>query len=214
MASAADILKKAYGGRRVLVTGHTGFKGSWLAIWLKLLGAEVIGYALDPYTPIDNFVLSEVEKEITDLRGDVRDYETLSAVFKTHKPDVVFHLAAQAIVRVGYENPKETYDVNVGGTVNLLEACRQADSVRTIVNITSDKCYENKEWAWGYRENDPVGGYDPYSSSKGCSELVTSAYRNSFFQCRPLQYAWKGARIGESRQCDRRRRLGKGSHHT
>jgi CDP-glucose 4,6-dehydratase len=181
MESAADILTGAYAGRRVLVTGHTGFKGSWLSIWLKLLGAEIIGYALDPYTPKDNFVLSEVGKQITDLRGDVRDYETLSRVFKTHKPDMVFHLAAQAIVRLGYESPKETYDVNVGGTVNLLEACRQSQSVKTMVNITSDKCYENKEWAWGYRENDPVGGYDPYSSSKGCSELVTSAYRNSFF---------------------------------
>ncbi len=181
MDSAADILSRAYAGRRVLVTGHTGFKGSWLCIWLKLLGADVIGYALDPYTPRDNFAVSEVGRQITDLRGDVRDYESLYEVFKTHQPDMVFHLAAQALVRQGYESPKETYDVNVGGTVNLLEACRLADSVKIIVNVTSDKCYDNKEWLWGYRENDPMGGYDPYSSSKGCSELVTAAYRNSFF---------------------------------
>jgi CDP-glucose 4,6-dehydratase len=181
MRSVADILKKTYAGRRVLVTGHTGFKGSWLSIWLSELGAEVIGYALDPYTEKDNFVVSRVGEHITDIRGDIRDFERLSGIFRTYSPDFVFHLAAQALVRRGYENPKETYDVNIGGTVNLFECCRLSSSVKVIINITSDKCYENKEWIWGYRENDRMGGFDPYSSSKGCSELVTSAYRNSFF---------------------------------
>jgi CDP-glucose 4,6-dehydratase len=181
MESAAAMLKKTYAGRRVLVTGHTGFKGSWLSIWLSSLGAKVIGYALDPYTERDNFIVSNVAGQVTDIRGDVRDFETLSGVFKAYNPDFVFHLAAQALVRRAYENPKETYDVNVGGTVNVFECCRLSGSVKVIINITSDKCYENKEWLWGYRENDPMGGYDPYSSSKGCSELVTAAYRNSFF---------------------------------
>jgi CDP-glucose 4,6-dehydratase len=181
MESAADILKKTYAGRRVLVTGHTGFKGSWLSLWLSELGAEVIGYALDPYTEKDNFVVSRVAEHIIDIRGDIRDLERISGIFHTYKPDFVFHLAAQALVRRGYENPKETYDVNVGGTVNVFECCRLSSSVKVIVNITSDKCYENREWIWGYRESDRMGGFDPYSSSKGCSELVTSAYRNSFF---------------------------------
>jgi len=178
---SSNILAKAYAGKRVLITGHTGFKGSWLAAWLTELGAEVIGYALNPSTERGNFVLSGIGKRIDDIRGDVRDYEKLCAVIKEQKPEFVFHLAAQAIVRESYKNPKETYDINAGGTVNLLEACRQNDSVRVIVNITSDKCYENREWLWCYRENDPLGGYDPYSSSKGCAELITAAYRNSFF---------------------------------
>ncbi|MBP1732511.1 MAG: CDP-glucose 4,6-dehydratase, partial [Deltaproteobacteria bacterium] len=165
MERAADLLKKVYAGRRVLVTGHTGFKGSWLALWLSSLGAEVIGYALDPYTGQDNFVIAQVAEPITDVRGDVRDLDMLSKVVSTYRPEFVFHLAAQALVRRGYESPKETYDVNVGGTVNLFECCRSSGSVKVIVNITSDKCYENKEWLWGYRENDPMGGYDPYSSS-------------------------------------------------
>jgi CDP-glucose 4,6-dehydratase len=181
MESAADILKKTYAGRRVLVTGHTGFKGSWLSLWLSELGAEVIGYALDPYSEKDNFVASRVADRITDIRGDIRDFEKLAGIFRTYSPDFVFHLAAQALVRRGYENPRETYDVNIGGTVNVLECCRLNSSAKVIINITSDKCYENREWIWGYRENDPMGGYDPYSSSKGCAELVTAAYRNSFF---------------------------------
>ena len=170
-----------YHGRRVLVTGHTGFKGSWLTLWLREMGAEVAGFALDPRTERDNFVRSQVGKEIRDVRGDIRDFEVLKEVFESFKPEFVFHLAAQAIVRDGYASPKTTFDTNIGGTVNLLECSRLTDSVRVIVNVTSDKCYENREWPWGYRECDPMGGYDPYSSSKGCSELVSLAYRNSFF---------------------------------
>ena len=167
--------------KTVLVTGHTGFKGSWLCIWLKELGADIVGYALEPYTERDNFVVSGLEDRITHITGDVRDFQKLSKVFEEYQPEFVFHLAAQPIVRESYINPKETYDINIGGTVNVLECCRLTDSARVIINVTSDKCYENKEWIWGYRENDPMGGYDPYSSSKGCSELITAAYRNSFF---------------------------------
>jgi len=167
--------------KTVLVTGHTGFKGSWLCIWLKELGADVVGYALEPYTQRDNFVVTSLKDEITHIIGDVRDFHKLSCVFEEYQPEIVFHLAAQALVRESYINPKETFDVNVGGTVNVLECCRLSDFVQVIINVTSDKCYENKECIWGYRENDSMGGYDPYSSSKGCSELVTSGYRNSFF---------------------------------
>ena len=170
-----------YAGKKVLVTGHTGFKGSWLCIWLRELGANVVGYAQEPYTDRDNFVVTGLQDKITHIIGDVRDFHELKKVFQEYQPEFVFHLAAQPIVRESYVNPKETYDINIGGTVNVLECCRLTDSVRAIVNITSDKCYENKEWIWGYRENDPMGGYDPYSSSKGCSELVTAAYRKSFF---------------------------------
>lgn len=170
-----------YAGKRVLVTGHTGFKGSWLCVWLKELGANVVGYALEPYTDRDNFVVTGLQHKIAHIIGDVRDFRELRKVFEEYQPEFVFHLAAQPIVRESYTNPKETYDINVGGTVNVLECCRLTDSVRVIVNVTSDKCYENKEWIWGYRESDPMGGYDPYSSSKGCSELITAAYRQSFF---------------------------------
>ena len=167
--------------KTVLITGHTGFKGSWLSIWLKELGANVVGYALEPYTKRDNFVVTGLEDKITHIIGDVRDYKKLKEVFTKYKPEFVFHLAAQPIVRESFLNPKETYDINIGGTVNVFECCRLTDSVKVIINVTSDKCYENKEWIWGYRENDPMGGYDPYSSSKGCSELITAAYRKSFF---------------------------------
>ena len=167
--------------KKVLVTGHTGFKGSWLSIWLNMMGAEVIGYALEPYTERDNFIATDLEDKVTHIVSDVRDYESLFSVFKKYKPEFVFHLAAQPLVRKSFINPKETYDVNIGGTVNLLECCRIIDSVRVIVNITTDKCYENKEWIWGYRENDRLGGYDPYSSSKAGSEIITAAYRQSFF---------------------------------
>jgi len=170
-----------WANKKVLVTGHTGFKGSWLAIWLNMMGAEVTGYALDPLTENDNFVLSVIGSRIIHHIGDIRNFETLHKIFEQARPEVVFHLAAQPLVRESYNTPKETYDVNVGGTVNLLECCRLSDSVQVIVNITTDKCYENKEWVWGYRENDRLGGYDPYSSSKACSELVTEAYRKSFF---------------------------------
>jgi len=164
-----------------MVTGHTGFKGSWLSLWLNELGAKVIGYALDPYTQRDNFVLSHLSHSIIDIRGDLRDHKSLQKVFKKYSPEFVFHLAAQPLVKEGYQNPKETYDVNIGGTVNVLESCRASESVKVIINVTSDKCYENKEWIWGYREMDTLGGYDPYSSSKACSEIITSAWRNSFF---------------------------------
>jgi CDP-glucose 4,6-dehydratase len=145
------------------------------------MGANIAGYALEPYTERDNFVVSGLKDKITHIIGDVRDFQNLSKVFEEYQPEIVFHLAAQPIVRESYINPKETYDINIGGTVNVLECCRMTDSVRVIINVTSDKCYENKEWVWGYRENDPMGGYDPYSSSKGCAELVTAAYRQSFF---------------------------------
>jgi CDP-glucose 4,6-dehydratase len=175
------MFSNVFKNKTVLVTGHTGFKGSWLCIWLKELGANVVGYALEPYTERDNFVVSGLKDKVTHIIGDIRDYQNLTKVFKKYQPEFVFHLAAQPIVRESYTNPKDTYDINVGGTVNVLECCRLTDSVRVIINVTSDKCYENKEWVWGYRENDPMGGYDPYSSSKGCSELVTAAYRQSFF---------------------------------
>ncbi len=168
-----------YKGKKVLITGHTGFKGSWLCLWLKELGAEVIGYALNPPTNPNHFEL--LKPDMISIIGDIRDGEKLINVVKCHKPEIVFHLAAQPLVRYSYKNPVETFETNVMGTINVFEACRNTESVGTIVNITSDKCYENREWVWGYRENDPMGGYDPYSASKGCAELVTNSYRNSFF---------------------------------
>ena len=183
-------------GKTVLVTGHTGFKGSWLSIWLTELGANVIGYALEPYTENDNFVVAKVGSKIKSNIGDIEDYGKLKRVFDECQPEIVFHMAAQPLVRLSYKQPKPTYDTNVGGTVNLLECCRLTDSVKVIINVTSDKCYENKEWVWGYRENDPVGGYDPYSSSKACSEIITSAYRNSFFNAKENSKAISTVRAG------------------
>jgi len=168
-------------GKRVLVTGHTGFKGSWLTLWLQSMGAHVIGYALTPPTELSLFEAADVASGITSIIGDVRDLAHLHAVFEEHRPEIVFHMAAQALVRYSYNEPVETYSVNVMGTVNLLEAVRCSDSVKSVVNVTSDKCYQNNEWEWGYRENEPMGGHDPYSNSKSCSELVTASYRNSFF---------------------------------
>ncbi len=168
-----------YKKRKVLVTGHTGFKGSWLAFWLTEMGADVLGFALEPATEPNHFSMRHLA--IESVIGDIRKKEHLSEVFNRFRPDMVFHLAAQPLVRLSYQEPIETFQTNVMGTVNVFEVCRQTPSVRAIVNITSDKCYENKEWAWGYRENDPMGGYDPYSASKGCAELVTAAYRSSFF---------------------------------
>lgn len=167
-----------YREKTVLITGHTGFKGSWLTLWLKKLGAKVIGYSLEPPTKPNHFEL--IKPDIISIKGDVRDRALLNEVFSKYKPDIVFHLAAQSLVRYSYENPLETYEVNVIGTLNIFDMCRKYD-VKAIVNVTSDKCYENKEWVYGYREVDPMGGYDPYSSSKGCAELLTSSYRNSFF---------------------------------
>jgi CDP-glucose 4,6-dehydratase len=175
MIQFADIYKN----KKVLVTGHTGFKGSWLCLWLKKMGAHVTGYALEPETVPNHFNLLSLG--INSVIGDIRDFKKVKEVFETVKPEIVFHLAAQPLVRRSYRDPRETYETNIMGTVNVYEAARQCDSVRAIVCVTSDKVYENREWLWGYRENDPVGGYDPYSSSKGCTEIITSSYRNSFF---------------------------------
>lgn len=168
-------------GKRILLTGHTGFKGSWMSLWLQSLGAEVAGYALAPPTNPSLFELADIGQGMRGIIGDMRDPEHLLRIFAEHKPEIVFHMAAQPLVRYSYSAPVETYAVNVMGTVHLLEAVRATPGVKAVVNITTDKCYENREWVWGYRENDPMGGYDPYSNSKGCAELVSSAYRSSFF---------------------------------
>lgn len=167
--------------KQVLVTGHTGFKGSWLSLWLQKLGASVVGYALQPPTQPSLFQIANVADGMTSIVGDVRDLEHLRSVIAEHRPEIIFHLAAQPLVRYSYKDPIETYSTNVMGTVNMLEAVRQSESVRVVVSITSDKCYQNKEWLWGYRENERLGGHDPYSSSKGCAELAIAAYRNSYF---------------------------------
>lgn len=168
--------------KKVLISGHTGFKGSWLVLWLTEMGANVIGYSLPPPTEPSIFQALNLENRITHVIGDIRDEEKVKKTFKKHNPEIVFHLAAQPLVRYSYLAPKYTYEVNVLGTVNLLEAARETESVKAVVIVTSDKCYENRGWIYGYRENDPVGGFDPYSSSKGCVELIVSAYRRSFFK--------------------------------
>ena len=167
--------------KTVLITGHTGFKGSWLSLWLQSKGANVIGYSLPPPTKPSLFEIANVAENMKSIEGDVRDLEHFSSIISKLNPEIVIHMAAQPIVRISYKNPIETYSTNVMGTVNILEAVRLANCVRVLLVITSDKCYENKEWLWGYREQDALGGHDPYSSSKGCAELVTSAYRESFF---------------------------------
>jgi len=184
-------------GKRVFITGHTGFKGAWLSLWLKRLGAEVTGYSLEPPTTPSLYDLARIEDVITGIEADVSDFYMLRKALETHPPEIIFHLAAQALVRRSYHDPIETYTTNVMGTVNLLEAVRHVGGVRAIVNVTSDKCYENREWVWGYRETEPMGGYDPYSSSKGCAELVTAAYRNSFFN--PSDYAEHGLGLASAR---------------
>jgi CDP-glucose 4,6-dehydratase len=176
-----EIFQNIYKGKTVLVTGHTGFKGSWLSIWLNELGAKVVGYALDPYSDKDNFVLSGLSSKIVDIRGDIRDKDKLRSVFNEYKPELVFHLAAQPLVRLSYDIPVETYEVNVMGTINVLECIRSTSKTKVGIMITTDKCYENKEQVWGYRENEPMGGYDPYSSSKGAAEIAINSWRNSFF---------------------------------
>lgn len=168
-------------GKRVLLTGNTGFKGSWLSIWLNELGAQVTGFALPPPTNPSLFELADLAETVNWIEGDVRDRMALEQAVETAEPEVVIHMAAQPLVRESYLDPVGTYATNVMGTVHLLEAVRKTPSVRSVVNVTTDKCYENQEWPWGYRENEPMGGHDPYSNSKGCSELVTSAYRKSFF---------------------------------
>jgi len=167
--------------KKVLITGHTGFKGAWLSSWLLELQAKVIGYSLRPPTEPNLFDICGLEKEMVSVLGDTRHFGKLKRIMESHQPEIVFHLAAQSLVRVSYRKPVETYATNVLGTVHLLEACRQTPSVKAIVNVTSDKCYENKDLRRGYRENDPLGGSDPYSSSKGCAELVTAAYIRSYF---------------------------------
>ena len=169
-------------GKKILVTGHTGFKGGWLCLWLQKCGASVCGYSLDPPTQPNLFDAAQVAHGMTSITGDVRDLEHLKEVFSEHNPEIVIHMAAQPLVRYSYSHPVETYSTNVMGTVNILEAVRQAEFARVVVIVTSDKCYESREWIWGYRENEAMGGHDPYSSSKGCAELITSAYRRSYFE--------------------------------
>lgn len=171
-----------WSGKRVLITGHTGFKGGWLSLWLRLKGAEVVGYALEPPTNPSLFSACSLDQHITSILGDVRDIDHLTSISEKYQPEIVVHMAAQALVRPSYINPIETYEINVIGTANLLEVIRRCSTVKAVLIITSDKCYENREWDWGYREIDAMGGYDPYSCSKGCAELITSSFRSSYFQ--------------------------------
>lgn len=187
-----------YKGKTVLVTGHTGFKGSWLSIWLTHMGAKVVGYSLDPYSDKGNFEACKLhDKLYADVRADIGNYEILDATIKKYQPEIIFHLAAQALVLTAYKYPKETYETNLMGSLNVLEAVRHNDCVKTVVMITTDKCYENVEQIWGYKETDRMGGYDPYSSSKGCTELMISSYRNSYFN--PKDYAKHGKAIASVR---------------
>lgn len=188
---------KFWQGKRVFLTGHTGFKGSWLSLWLNKMGAYVTGYALDPPTNPSLYQQARVNELVTSVIADIRDLERLKVEMHKAAPEIVIHMAAQPLVRDSYRIPAETYTINVIGTVNLLEAVRACKSVRAVVNITTDKVYENREWFWGYRENEPFGGYDPYSNSKACSELVTAAYRNSYFN--PQDYGKHGVAIASAR---------------
>jgi len=192
-----DVFNNFYKGKRVLITGHTGFKGSWLSIWLHELGAIVIGVSKDPYTDRDNYVLSGMKEKIVDLRGDICDGNMMKKIFQEYNPEIVFHLAAQPLVRLSYDIPVETYQTNVMGTINILEAIRITDSVKVGIMITTDKCYENREQIWGYRENEAMGGYDPYSSSKGAAEIAISSWRNSFFN--PIEFEKHGKSIASVR---------------
>jgi CDP-glucose 4,6-dehydratase len=184
-------------GKRVFLTGHTGFKGGWLSLWLQSLGAELTGFSLRPPTQTCLFDEAHIANGMRSLIGDIRDLSALQAAMMAARPDVVIHMAAQPLVRYSYQSPVETYSTNVMGTVHLLESVRKTPSVKVVVNITSDKCYENREWVWGYRENEPMGGYDPYSNSKGCAELVSAAYRSSFFNAE--NYARHGVAVATVR---------------
>lgn len=190
------IQRTFFKGRKILVTGHTGFKGSWLCELLLLLGAEVTGYSLEPPTTPSMYQICDLERRMYSVYGDIRDLEKLRSVMRQTQPELVLHMAAQPIVRESYRRPVYTYDVNVMGTVNILECVRESDSVRSFLNVTTDKVYRNREWEWGYREDEELNGYDPYSNSKSCSELVTSAYRNSFFSEGTGQPAISTARAG------------------
>lgn len=178
-----DDLYKFYRSKKIFITGHTGFKGTWICIWLKLMGAKVCGFSLEPPTALNFYELSRINHEIDSIRGDIRDLASLQKAIAGFQPDIVIHMAAQALVRKSYENPVETYSTNIMGTVNLLESVRLEKNVKAVINVTSDKCYEDKNALRGYKETDLMGGFDPYSSSKGCSELITWAYARSFFSC-------------------------------
>lgn len=184
-------------GRRVFVTGHTGFKGGWLVLWLRCLGAEVSGYSLPPPTEPNLYELARVGDGIESTIGDLDDFESLRRALETARPEIVLHLAAQPLVHAGYEDPVQTYRTNVMGTVHLLQCVRLISGVRAVVNVTTDKCYENREWEWGYRENDRLGGFDPYSNSKACSELLTESFRNAFFA--PQRYEEHGVALATAR---------------
>jgi len=179
VGSKTALFADRYRRKRVLITGHTGFKGSWLALWLTQLGADVIGYSLPPPTTPNHF--DHLNLNIVTIEGDVRDREKLEATLRKYNPEIVFHLAAQSLVRQSYREPVDTFTSNSLGTINMLEACRRSSSMRAVIIVTSDKCYENREWVWGYRESDPIGGYDPYSASKGCTEIIVGCWRNSYF---------------------------------
>jgi CDP-glucose 4,6-dehydratase len=170
-----------WSGKKVFLTGHTGFKGSWLSLWLQMMGADLKGYSLVPNTSPNLYTKAKVFENMESEIGDIRDLSSISKSMQDFNPDILIHMAAQPLVRLSYQEPVETFSTNVMGTVNVLEAARNCSNLKSIVSVTTDKCYENKEWEWGYRENEPMGGHDPYSSSKGCAELVTAAYRRSFF---------------------------------
>lgn len=196
MESVVKMNKSFWRDRRVLLTGNTGFKGAWLSLWLRHMGAEVIGLALPANYP-SLFDVAQIRNDSLTFFGDIRDLGFVERVVKEVAPEVVFHLAAQSLVRYSYGHPVETYHTNVMGTVHLLEAIRQTHGVKAVVSVTSDKCYENREWLWGYREQDPLGGHDPYSNSKGCAELVTAAFRSSYFP--PSSYENHGVAIASAR---------------
>lgn len=192
-----EMTPEFWAGKRVFLTGHTGFKGSWLSLWLQSMGAEVTGFALAPPTVPSLFDSARVAEGMHSIEGDVRDLGALGDALRQAAPQIVIHMAAQSLVRYSYAEPVETYAVNVMGTVNLLEAVRQTPGVQAVVNVTTDKCYENREWVWGYRENEPMGGHDPYSNSKGCAELVSASYRASFFNA--LTYTEHGVALATAR---------------